>query len=442
MLSVDDPQPAANPAGALAAERRQEIDDRARGALQPVSALGHIVGPGTHTYVAHCHHYNCFLQKVLRTKKSLDMDEVLVDTAAMLFFVTFVRAFDAEWTLQERLAYAESYLKARGYGNPTVTDASDSDVIEATASHHSSGYKTKFGVQSEPQDFFLTGALQGALMAAFGCDVDVQQQDCIATGDSRNTWTFTRHGGRQDRIETYLQEAKQLQNGRAQIEPVPKPDALPAPPVTSVVGNMKLIGDRDEGIIPAFNVYLTFIPSLYYNICSQIFLNRIQKNDMSRDLGVRLLKEAGHVCGFFTLGNILLSSEYELLRKAHFGANADELDSMTTLFGVVNAFGWGYWTLDTLAEDTLRFSVHNSYEAYNHYEYFGDADDPVCHLHNGGGEAIMNALRDGDILNFSGPINNGYVDRVFESSDGFQATEEACFAVEGNRQPCRFHVTR
>lgn len=442
MLSVDESQPTRNPVDALPAARRDEIDEQARGALQPVGALGHITGPGTHTYVAHCNHYNCFLQKVLRSKASLNMDEVLVDTAAMLFFVTFVRAFDTDWSLRERLSYAQSYLRARGYGNPTVVDAADGEMITATASHHSSGYKAKFGVQDEPQDFFLTGAIQGALMAAFGCDVEVTQQDCIAMDDDQNTWTFTRYGGRQQRIDDYLRTAKQLQKGRASIEPAPKPDELPAPPVTSVVGNMQLIGDPEDGLIPAFNVYLTFIPSLYYNICSQVFLKRIQRNDMSSGLGTRLLKEAGHVCGFYTLGNILLSSEYELLRKAHFGAGADELDSMTTLFGVVNAFGWGYWTLDELSDDTLRFSVHNSYEAYNYREYFDAAEIPVCHLHTGGGEAIMNALRYGDILHFPGPIDRSYVDDVFQTSDGFHASEESCFAVKGNRQSCRVTVTR
>lgn len=419
-----------------------DLTTKAVQSVRPADGRGHLVGPGGGTYVAHCHHYNCFLQKALRSRSDIGMDAVLVDVAATLFFVTFVRAFDTDWTLDQRLAYVQAFFRARGYGNPRVTDALDADTVTATASHYSDGYKSKFGVQDEPQDFFLTGALTGALSAAYGCDVTVEQERCLAMGDDRNVWSITRHGNRQDDIEEYMEQAKRLQQHRSALTPAPKPDDLPAPPVTSSVRNMDLVGDPEEGLIPAFNVYLTFIPSLYYNVCSQIFLDRIQENDMSRSLGTRLLKEAGQVCGFYTLGNILLSAEFGLLRKSHFGPSPGEHDSLTALFGVVNALGWGYWQLDDLSADTLRFTVHNSYEAYNYREYFGTADVPVCMLHPGGGAAIMNALRHGDILDFDGPINRDYVNSVFEESDGFRAVEEQCFAVEGDGHACRFHVTQ
>jgi predicted hydrocarbon binding protein len=370
------------------------------------------------------------------------MDAVLVDVAATLFFVTFVRAFDADWSLDQRLAYAESFFRARGYGNPRVADVLEGNTVTATSSHYSEGYKSKFGVQDEPQDFFLTGALQGALSAAFGCDVTVEQEECLAMEDDRNAWTVTRHPNRQDDIEEYMQRAKRLQQHRSALTPAPKPDDLPAPPITSAVRNMDLVGDPDEGLIPAFNVYLTFIPSLYYNACSQVFLDRIQENDMSRSLGVRLLKEAGQVCGFYTLGNILISSEFELLRQSHFGSSPGEEASITALFGAVNALGWGYWQLDELGPDALRFTVHNSYEAYNYREYFGEADEPVCMLHSGGGAAIMNALRHGDVLDYGGSINRNYVNSVFEESDGFQANEEQCHAVAGDGHACHVHITR
>jgi len=419
-----------------------DLRTKAVQSLRPAEERGHLVGPGGGTYVAHCHHYNCFLQKTLRSRPDIGMDAVLVNVSAALFFVTFVRAFDADWTLDQRLEYAQAFFRVRGYGNPRVTDVLKGDTITATTSHYSDGYKSKFGEQDEPQDFFLTGALQGALSAAYGCDVEVEQRECIAMGDDRNAWTVTRHENRQENVEDYMDQAKRLQQHRNEITPAPKPDDLPAPPVTSAVQNMDLVGDPEEGLIPAFNVYLTFIPSLYYNVCSQIFLDRIQENDMSRSLGVRLLKEAGQVCGFYTLGNILLSSEFELLRKSHCGPSPGERASLTALLGVVNALGWGYWTLDELTQDTLRFTAHNSYEAYNYREFFGEGQESVCMLHMGGGAAVMNALRHGDILNFGGPIDRDYVNSVFEESDGFDGTEEQCFAVEGDGRSCRVHVTQ
>ncbi|PEN13842.1 hypothetical protein CRI94_07205 [Longibacter salinarum] len=403
----------------------------------------HLLGPAGHTYVAHCNHYNCFLQKTLLSNKDLNMEDVLVDTAGMLFFLTFAQTFrsNQDWTEQQRLLFVEEFFKRRGYGNPKVTDAATQQTITATASHHSSGFKAKFGEQDSPQDFFLTGAIQGALMATYGCDVDVTQRQCLSMGDDRNSWAIRKHPNQSERIGEYLDEARQLRNGRQRLEHTPLPDDLPARPVTSVVRNMDLSGDEEEGLIAAFNVYLTFIPSLYYNICSTVLLNRLSEHSMSRDLGRRLLKEAGHVCGFYTLGNILQSSEYELLRKSHFGANPSEKDSMTTLFAVVNAFGWGAWTLDYLSEKEMRFTVYNSYEAYNHREFFGYADSPVCFLHTGGGEAIMNALRYGNILSYNRSIDSEYVNKVFERSDGFRAFENHCLAVDGPGNACTIQVT-
>jgi hypothetical protein len=437
MLSVDESSSGTDGTADASAPLPDDVTD-----LSLAEDRGHIVGPAGHTYVAHCNHYNCFLQKSLLSNQDLGMEEVLVDTAGMLFFLTFARTFRAhrDWSEHQRLRFAERFFRERGYGNPVVTDAADQTTITATASHHSTGYKAKFGEQDEPQDFFLTGAIQGALMATYGCDVDVRQRQCLAMGDDRNAWSFRVHTNETDRVRRYLEDAQRLKEGRDEIEPAEIPDDVPAPPVTSVVRNMDLTGDDEEGLIPAFNVYLTFIPSLYYNICSTVMTNRLGKNKMSRDLGRRLLKEAGHVCGFYTLGNILQSSEYELLRKSHFGVNPSEKDSMTALFAVVNAFGWGVWTLDYLADRELRFTVHNSYEAYNHREYFGFAEQPVCYLHMGGGEAIMNALRHGNILRYNDPIDAEYVNMVFEKSDGYRAFENHCFAVDGPGNACTIQV--
>ena len=405
---------------------------------------GHLTGPAGHTYVAHCEHYNCFLQKTLQSRPGLQMREAMIDVAATLFFVTFAYAFDSDWTLERRLQYIEAFLKARGYGNPVVTEAASHDTITATASHHSESYRAKFGVQETPQDPFLTGALQGALTAAYGRDVTVEQTQCMAMGDPENAWALTRHSERRDQVVHYLQEADRIETHREAITAAPQPRDLPALPIMEAVRNMELLGDPEQGLIPAFNVYLTFIPSLYYNICSQLFMERIQDNGMARSLGRRLLREAGHVCGFYTLGNILLSSEYATLATSHFGPNPDEWEAVTALFGVVNALGWGYWDLEELTDACLRFTVTNSYEAYNYQEYFGTdaASEPVCMLHQGGGAAIMNAIRYGDILNYGGAVDRSYVNSVFEDSDGFHCTEDPCAAIDGLDTACHFRVAR
>jgi hypothetical protein len=136
----------------------------------------------------------------------------------------------------------------------------------------------------------------------------------------------------------------------------------------------------------------------------------------------------------------MLSSEYTLLRQANFGSAPTRRESMEALFGVVNALGWGYWQLERLEGESLAFSSFNGYESFNILEYFGGTDTPECMLLRGGGEAIMNFLCDGDILAYNGEINRAYVNEVFESSDGFVATETSCFAMDDAR--CEIKVER
>ena len=411
--------------------------------LSIVERRGHIAGPAGHTYAAHCNYYNCFLQKSLLSNGQLGMEEVLVDTASMLFFITFARTFRANrtWCEETRLRFVQAFFRKRGYGNPGMLAVMDQQTITATASHYSRGYHAQFGEQDGPRDFFLTGAIRGALMATYGCDVEVVQRQCLSMGDDRNTWAIRRHPSETEQVRGYLDDAQRLKAGRTEIQAASLPSNLPAPPVTRAVANMDLSGDDDEGLISAFNVELTFIPSLYYNICSRVFLERLGENTMSADLGRRLLKEAGHFSGVYLLGNILQSSEFEILCNSHFGADPTEHESMTALFGVINALGWGAWTLDYLDEAELRFTVYNSYEAYNVREYYGIADDPVCFLLTGGGESIMNALRHADILDHSGPMDTGYVNHVFDEDDGFEALETHCFAAGGLGDACTVRVS-
>lgn len=393
---------------------------------------GYILGPGNNTYVAHCHHYNCFLQRTLRSNASLGMDAVLVDTAGMLFYLAFAIHFrrdGAALSQAEQLAYIEAFFKARGYGNPVVTAALDSGTVTATASHYSSGYRAKFGHQNEPQDFFLTGALQGALMAVVGHDVTVTQTACLSMGDAENVWSVELHPASKERLRAYVADAKRIRDGRRSISFAEAPGKRTAQAVTSSVRNMKFLGDEEEGLIPAFNVYLTFLPSLYYTICSVTFMERLAARGLPASLGARLLKEAGQVCGFYTFGNIMLSSEFALLQQASFGSRATTTESLLTLFGVVNALGWGYWRLEDFSGETLTFSSFNGYESFNMREYFGVTDDAVCYLLLGVSEAILNSVYDGDILSYGGAIDQDYVNRVFENGDGFVARETSCFAT-------------
>jgi len=184
------------------------------------------------------------------------------------------------------------------------------------------------------------------------------------------------------------------------------------------------IAGNDEGLIPAFGLYLTKHLADYYNRISFATARRLEKQGLAED-GRTLLIEAGHVCAFNTFGGIMMSAEWDAVVQPMIQTREDWIRGMV---GVVNAFGWGRWSVGQLEpNERLTISIDDSYEARGWIRDYPQSDVPRCYLASGGVAGLMNLLYIGDITSRPA-LTEEYYTKLFREGDHFVAREERCVA--------------
>ena len=78
--------------------------------------------------------------------------------------------------------------------------------------------------------------------------------------------------------------------------------------IIEAVAGLGITGN-DEGLIPAFGLYLTQHLADYYNRISFAMARRLEKTPELIDDGRTLLVEAGHGCAFNTFNKIIKSTK-------------------------------------------------------------------------------------------------------------------------------------
>lgn len=204
--------------------------------------------------------------------------------------------------------------------------------------------------------------------------------------------------------------------------------------VIKAVAGLSIVGN-EEGLIPAFGLYLTRHYSAYYNRISFAYFHRAEREG---EVAVRkaesALVRAGEVCAFNTFGGIMISQEWEAVVAPMIEQRDDWAYGIVA---VINALGWGRWRVDHLDPGKeLRVSIANSYESTGYLEdYPRRSSGGVCFLATGGASGIMNLLYNGDITSRPA-LTPEYFEAVFNSSKRFVAKEVACRAAGAER--CEF----
>ncbi len=204
--------------------------------------------------------------------------------------------------------------------------------------------------------------------------------------------------------------------------------------IVRAVSGLTLQGNED-GLIPAFGLYLTRHFAGYYNRVSYAYLDHAERAGAKAAATARAaLVEAGHICAFNTFGGIMLSQEWEAV-VAPMIKNRE--DWVRGIVGVVNALGWGVWNVESLeAGKKLEVSIANSYESTGYLRDYGKhREGGVCFLATGGVAGIMNLLYFGDITTRPG-LTEEYYAKLFEGPGRFVAEEVECRANGAPR--CRF----
>ena len=163
------------------------------------------------------------------------------------------------------------------------------------------------------------------------------------------------------------------------------------PTIIKAVQGLGLMGN-DEGLIPAFGVYLANCYSEYYNDLSFGLVDEIVKAtapDMKVE-AINLLKHAALACGVNTLGGILGSAEWEAIIEPMVETDRDKV---LGLVAVTNALGWGFWELIELEPGkSAVFHAKHPYEANGYKAKYGQSPDGTCYMLQGVAAAIMELI--------------------------------------------------
>ncbi|MBX3272161.1 MAG: hypothetical protein KF729_17985 [Sandaracinaceae bacterium] len=201
--------------------------------------------------------------------------------------------------------------------------------------------------------------------------------------------------------------------------------------IVRAVGTLPLVGN-EEGLIPAFGLYLTRHFATFYNRTSFALLHAAEARSPEAAAVARAsLVEAGHVCAFNTFGGIMLSQEWEAVVMPMVESTEDWVHGIV---GVVNALGWGRWRVEALrGGEELTVSIANSYESEGYLADYPRRDSGgVCFLATGGVAGIMNLVYHGDIA-ARPALDDAFYQQLFHAPGRFNAREVACRAAGADR---------
>jgi len=195
--------------------------------------------------------------------------------------------------------------------------------------------------------------------------------------------------------------------------------------VVAAVAGLGIAGN-EEGLIPAFGLYLTRHMADYYNRISFATARRIERTPELASDARDLLVEAGHVCAFNTYGGVMLSAEWDAVVKPMIETREDWVRGMVA---IVNAFGWGRWKVASLEPNaSLTIQISQSYEASGWLRDYPRSATPRCYLASGGVAGLMNLLYVGDIT-ARPTLSEDYYVKLFRGPRRFIAEETSCIAM-------------
>lgn len=382
-----------------------------------------LVGPEPQIF--HCHHYNNYLQRtILEDAPYLDSRPILRGAAAEVAHHQLSQLFGNK-DLEERKQFAQSLFAWAGFGRVDLSGLTpEGGTVESPGTHYSLTWKTKYGQAAKPVDLFATGWLAGAAAALFDLPLgsfSAKQTECLSS-----------QGGEVCRFELSRGEPNYPVYTPAGVGSLSKHELIEVEAnhidsegILKALSAMPIEGGPD-GIIKAFGVYLTRHYANFYNRISFEFLNELERGFglEGRHAGEPLLIEAGHQCGFFTFGGIMLSPEWEGLIQPQV---QEKKDLVHGLIATINAFGWGRYQVTDVSDQGARFVLHDDYESVGYEAMYGKAAENIVYLAQGGLAAALELVYLADIEDR--PVLNAELyAKLFKGKEVFQTQVVSCRA--------------
>ncbi len=372
---------------------------------------------GEKEVIIHCHHYNARLQGTIESAGQIDGQHIIRSSAESVFSEYLAGLLDKEYSNEEKWQAAEMLYSHLGFGKLDMSNI-ESGVVTASTSHFVEGWKAGFQEREEPVCTFTEGYIQGAMLTIEGKTVNVRETDCMITGSSQCRFEIT-EGRSTPSIQNPKMQSSFLAKTSAEFERSPNIDEQQ---IIDALVAMPIYGN-EEGLIPAFNVYLGNMPADFYNLVSIMFIEEMAKINMEI-AAKKLLTYCGEICGLHTFRGIMNSAEWDGLIAPMVREPRDNLFGIIT---VSNGLGWGNWHVKDHQEATsLTLESLNGYEALGFRDYRGSSDASKCYMLTGVSSGIMELL---------------YTEGTIEDRFGtFHAKETSC--ITNGAESCIFQVTK
>jgi V4R domain len=370
-----------------------------------------------HEVIVHCHHYNARIQSTIEGATQIDGRAILSSSAEAVFGEQVRAAFLPSDGEAERWRVAAALYAHLGYGSLDLARLRDGFVVQ-TSSHFVEGWHAGFRGRNAPVCTFTEGFLQGAAHAVTGQAVYVRERACMAAGASACEFEIER--GRQEPVASFAKRPLTFapkKGGTYVRSPNVDQEAI-----VSALVEMPIHGD-DEGLIPAFGVYLANTPADFYNLVCIRFVEEMAKQGLFRS-ACRLLTYDAETCGMNTFRGIMSSAEWDGLVAPMI---REQADNFFAILAVSNALGWGNWHPVThVPGERATLESLNGYEALGYLGYRGMSRLPQCFMLTGVAAGIM------ELLYATGPIESRF--------GRFAPSEEVCICT--GRPNCTFDVTK
>lgn len=413
--------------------------------------------------VFHCNHYNRTLQNTVENCRHIDNQKILIRAAAEVAFLGLKQHFTEKpgMKLDEQLRYAEDIYRFCGFGLLPLASTIRQAVgqSEFDLSTHSSHYGRALALNFEKRrgagEYFDLGFIIGSLSAIFGEAFSGKlTKEAISLKGQKSTFHIYVGGEEFEYLFELASGAAAAKEAAGMHSAIPLADNtgnVDEPAVIIGVSQAPLLGNQ-YGLIPAFGVELTRQYADYYNLVSYRFEQQLaaalQKRPSLTDLLVydypalfyykqyihlegmnlsrTLLIEAGHICGFNTMGGIMSSEAWDGLVMPMLESREDWLHGIVA---VINTLGWGVWrVVELVPYEKLALRVWRPYESMGYLRWFGYADHPVDYLVVGVAASLMNLLYEGDILEHPN-LNLDYYYKINRSPSSFWGEQSKCVAM-------------
>lgn len=361
--------------------------------------------------VFHCNHYNAYLQMVVLLSDGIEgcAPRALLQRAA----VPLIERQRSAGSTTEALV---ADFSQRGFG----VLIPNGDGQWRTPHSHYGEAAYSYG-KPEFNCYFTAGYIEGLT------GYETEEVACQRVGDPEDVFTVS---AAPSHVPTPLIAPPELST---------PPDAVAdfstrvdAATIARGVAELPLRGHpmpEGNGLIDAFGVTLTHHYADYYNQISYETLRGLLNAGIPAEDAKEQFVQAGHICGFFTLGGIMRSPEWAALVQPMCD---DREDWIHGIVAVVNCLGWGVWRLEALEpEQTLVFRIYNSYEGVGYRRLYPQTDDrTVSFLALGVAQGIANLLWKIDIRERPELTKDYYVN-VFNRTDSrtFAATQTHAIAA-------------